>query len=64
MASFVRATKLKDQSDRVERKTDEIHILVNSNLDAVKGKLSAAERKIERMESIIADLIKQRDDTK
>ena len=61
MASLVKANKLKDQSDRVEKKTDEIHVLVNSNLDAVKEKLKVAEAKIDKMEGFIADLIKERD---
>jgi hypothetical protein len=57
IASKENTDHIVQQTEAVTKKTDEIHILVNSNLAAVKADLALANQRVQKLETMLATLI-------
>lgn len=52
------------KADQIITKTDEIHVLTNSNLSAVKTDLMLANERIQKLEKLLTDMVQHSDSTK
>lgn len=53
LGTLIVAWRNSNKSDKIEKKSEEIHVLVNSNLTAVKAELAEAKLQIAQLQSTI-----------
>lgn len=60
-AALVQSVRNGRKADTISTKTEQIHVLTNSNLTSVKADLALANEKIQELERLVQTLVERRD---